>query len=762
MDFKFIVLFCVCWLQVVQSRMTRWCVTNNAEKLKCAKWKIEMLKLKYAKTTGHEALPWEFECVARNDVFECMEAIEADLADLMTLDSGQGYFAGRQHNMMPIMVENYETVPNERPTYYSVAMVKADSNVQLDNLNSKSVCFPSIGTSAGWLYPVSKLIKEGFITIFECNAIVKAVSTFFREMCLPGALTSFYNPFGNNPTDVCKLCTGQNEEFCTTSDKRAGFDGAFRCVAEGSGDLTFLRHDTIFQMTDPVMNPGTTYVKDNFKLLCPDRTTKSVDEYLQCNWGELPSHMIMTSAVRDIPVVNGYKAFLTRSVEWFAPGGSHVDSFEMFLSNTTYDTDEYEFELIRKNQLFSDQTKRLEDIGDRTYFSWVGEDFDKVLENMNHCPSDAVRWCVISDAEKLKCESMLLAFKAKDLKPELDCLFGGNTTNCMDMIQQGDADLINLDAGDIYMAGRRFGLVPIAAEDYGDMSMKFKVVAVARKTDKSTTLFNMKGKRACQPGIGRGDGWIVPLNIYIETEQFLPEDCTIFENIGQLFVRSCIPGSLDREYNPDQAPINLCEGCASGGYRKCQRNSEEQYYGASGSFRCLVEKGGDVAFVRHLTVRDNTDGRNHAIWARNRRSDDYELMCKDGRRLNIDHFEVCHLGEVPSNAIVTSGGKTTRQKDIIWNLLNYGQQFFSSDIDGDFHMFDSGNWYSDLLFTDPAVRLMRIPEDRQNYKTWLGEDFIAQIENLQKYTCVNPDSGAHIIPSLFVVLLVPLLAKLMS
>lgn len=35
--------------------------------------------------------------------------------------------------------------------------------------------------------------------------------------------------------------------------------------------------------------------------------------------------------------------------------------------------------------------------------------------------------------------------------------------------------------------------MPIASEDYGDMSMKFKVVAVARKTDKHTTLFNMKG-----------------------------------------------------------------------------------------------------------------------------------------------------------------------------------------------------------------------------------------------------------------------------
>jgi melanoma-associated antigen p97 len=54
-------------------------------------------------------------------------------------------------------------------------------------------------------------------------------------------------------------------------------------------------------------------------------------------------------------------------------------------------------------------------------------------------------------------------------------------------------------------------------------------------------------------------------------------------------------------------------------------------------------------------VRDNTDGRNHAFWARNRRSDDYELMCKDGRRLNVDQFANCHLGYVPANTIVTTG-----------------------------------------------------------------------------------------------------------
>lgn len=50
---------------------------------------------------------------------------------------------------------------------------------------------------------------------------------------------------------------------------------------------------------------------------------------------------------------------------------------------------------------------------------------------------------------------------------------------------------------------------------------------------KSNWIIPFSGKRSCQPGINRGDGWVIPLNIYIETEQFLPTDCSIFRNIGK-------------------------------------------------------------------------------------------------------------------------------------------------------------------------------------------------------------------------------------
>ncbi|KAH9500931.1 hypothetical protein Btru_069230 [Bulinus truncatus] len=716
------------------ARPTRWCVTSNDEDVKCRQLASELQKVRTANKSLEAVIPADFQCVDAPDLFACMEMIDKDQADLVNLDSGLAYFAGRQHNMMPIMAEKYDTkTTDDRPTLYSVAITSVNTRINLQTLSSTSVCFSSIGMAAGWIFPIGRLLKDNLVQIMECNAIVKAVSSAFGQMCLPGSLTSFYNPYGNNPTSVCELCTGQNEEFCTTSDLFAGYDGAFRCVADSKGQMAFVRHD-IFDIVQSLSNnsmlPSISVAPEDYQLLCPDGKTAAVTEYASCNWGQVSSNVIMTSAVRETDVVKGYKDFLNILQQLFGVGGKLSSTFKIFSSESAYPIDIFKRVFIRKNLMFSDTTQSLIDIGSDTYYTWVGESFNDMLTEMNRCPSESIRWCVTSMAEKLKCEDLIMAFKAKELQPEMDCLYGGNTTMCMEMIWRGDADLINLDAGDVYIAGRRYGLIPIAAEDYGDMSMKFKVVAAARKTDKYTTLFNMKGKRSCQPGIGRGDGWIIPLNIFIETEQFLPKDCTIFRNIGELFTRSCIPGSLDTEYNPNVRPVNLCEGCGANGYRKCLRNSEEHYYGSSGAFRCLVENGGDIAFVRHLTVRDNTDGRNHAIWARNRRSDDYELLCKDGRRLNVDRWKECYLGEVPANAIVTSGAKTQEQKEIIWNLLNYGQQFFSSDIDGDFHMFDSGLWYSDLIFTDAAVRLMKIPENQQNYKDWLGETFIAQIENL--------------------------------
>lgn len=58
------------------------------------------------------------------------------------------------------------------------------------------IFFQGIGTGAGWVYPISFLLQTKMMQVSECNAVVKTVTDFFSQLCLPGALNSFYNPFG--------------------------------------------------------------------------------------------------------------------------------------------------------------------------------------------------------------------------------------------------------------------------------------------------------------------------------------------------------------------------------------------------------------------------------------------------------------------------------------------------------------------------------------------------------------------------------------
>lgn len=66
--------------------------------------------------------------------------------------------------------------------------------------------------------------------------------------------------------------------------------------------------------------------------------------------------------------------------------------------------------------------------------------------------------------------------------------------------------------------------------------------------------------------------------------------------------------------------------------RYCRRDASEDYYGHTGAFRCLVEGGGDVAFVKHTTVTENTGGKKREWWARDNLNDDFELLCPDGKK----------------------------------------------------------------------------------------------------------------------------------
>lgn len=66
----------------------------------------------------------------------------------------------------------------------------------------------------------------------------------------------------------------------------------------------------------------------------------------------------------------------------------------------------------------------------------------------------------------------------------------------------GFADLITLDAAELYIAGKYYGLVPIAAENYGRDS-SYYAVAIVKKIDKHLIISNMKSRKVCHSGISK-------------------------------------------------------------------------------------------------------------------------------------------------------------------------------------------------------------------------------------------------------------------
>lgn len=44
------------------------------------------------------------------------------------------------------------------------------------------------------------------------------------------------------------MCTGVGKEWCSSDDPYAGYDGAFKCLAHGVGDIAWVRDNTVSEM----------------------------------------------------------------------------------------------------------------------------------------------------------------------------------------------------------------------------------------------------------------------------------------------------------------------------------------------------------------------------------------------------------------------------------------------------------------------------------------------------------------------------------
>ncbi|XP_054721697.1 melanotransferrin-like [Uloborus diversus] len=708
-----------------------WCTVSTEEQKKCNDFSRIVNRTSTIRVNLY--------CRQATDKDQCMNLIDSGRADLITLDPGEIYLAGRYSSLVPIMAERYG--PEEADGYYSVAVIRGSLNVNsLIDLKGKRACFPAVGQMAGWGIPMSVLIDKDIVEIKDCNNLIKTAAAFFGPSCAPNSLTANFNPTGDNPLHMCDLCAGDTGTRCTGSDPYANFDGAFQCFVNGS-DIAFLKHTTVDEMTSSLSYRGPN--KNSFKLLCPNGFTASIDSYKNCNWGYVPAHAVVATSAASPERKLQFQKFLSLAASKFGSSmlesGRNWDdrrtdnsnqergatfSFSLFGSNSQYQG---------RNLLFQDLTSRLVPLGENEQtFSGYLESVQQTFQfKLQKCPIPAARLCVISDLEMKKCQKMKTAFRARMLKPDLVCINGYSQMKCMQLIKENAADLVVLDAGDLYHAGQKFDLIPIIAEQYDLDEPAYYAIAVARQPDKKTDLLYLKGKRSCHTGIGMAAGWVIPMSFLISSERMRSYGCDSAHAAAEFFQKSCVPGALSREYTVGETQYNtLCDLCHGSSSYFCSKSSSEPFFGHTGALRCLVEGGGEIAFVKHTTILENTAGKNKDWWSRPMMPDDFELLCRDGSRAAYDKHEKCNLGKVASNAMVTDRSKPKEYVNAYIALFLYAQQFYGSKYSEEFtfKMFVSEGESSDLIFQDATQQLKIVPQEKQEYRSYLGREFLQAIK----------------------------------
>ncbi|NXG09618.1 TRFE2 protein, partial [Sakesphorus luctuosus] len=682
----------------------RWCTLSDLEQRKCA----ELAKaLAAVLPLGTAAAFARVSCIRAHSTYDCIDKIRANKADAASLDAGDVYSAVKLYGLAVVAKEIYD----QGNCVFAVAVAKRGT-LDIQRLRGVRSCHNGARWTSGWNVPLGFLLARNDLSWDEAQPLSQAISEYFNASCIPGV--------GVAAPQLCALCQGQKSyvrdknHFCETSSNEPFYDseGAFRCLKEGVADVAFLDHLRIMSATEAE--------QQEYELLCPDGSTAELSQYSTCNLGRGPGRGIVTRS-------NFHKItnkFLSMIQHLFGRKGKERARFELFTSAP----------FGGKNLLFRDATQHLQLLEEQLEIAYVlGLDYVSLLKGLGHegssLENSVVRWCCISDAELHKCEEWALSIKSDPLV----CVQAPSMTKCIEMIKSSEADAVTLDATHVYIAGR-CGLVPVAAECYGEFSCDLikergshktlppvYAVALTKKSAKQINIHNLKGRRSCHSHLYSPAGWLLLSKYTVGALGNDTENCDIASAYQNYFWKGCMPG----------ADGNMCKVCIGDseveGARvssRCAAGHNERYYGNVGALRCLVgnpsgRSFGDVAFLEHSNLLQNIEDLDSSGWAKGYTALDFELLCPDGTRAAVTEWAACHLGPVPPSTVMTRPVTVTK----IYDFLVKSQESLGSKLNSEFQLFQSWKYgESDLLFKDTTQYLVHA--SHLSYQEILGDSFM--------------------------------------
>ncbi|XP_061730358.1 saxiphilin-like [Nerophis ophidion] len=330
-----------------------------------------------------------------------------------------------------------------------------------------------------------------------------------------------------------------------------------------------------------------------------------------------------------------------------------------------------------------------------------------------------VRWCTVSNPEHRKCaevaKSLLAVLPPAAILARVFCVRAFSTTDCINKVRANGADIVTVDAGEVYSAMKQFGLRAVAKEIYRDGGCLLSV-AVVRNS--SLDVRSLRGLRSCHSGLRWTAGWSLPLGFLLSSNYLnWSKETPLTRGVSSFFNASCVPGAAA------MAPTLcvLCQGQKSYIHQKnyhCETSHSEPFYDNQGALRCLRSGAGDVAFVDHLALESIEKSERNSL----------KLLCTDGTQAPLSHYNTCHLGRGPGRGVVTrlSFRKGARKFLLTLQML-FGRQGRERHR---FQLFNSLPFgETDLLFKDATVKVSMLP-DGADISQVLGQDYVALLKGL--------------------------------
>lgn len=624
-------------------------------------------------------------CTPVRDRVDCLKKMRDGEADF-------GYFEAEDLNMaINSFSDNFEA-PIQISTGNEVKSVYLLVH-NASNLDIKSVCHPGLNLQQYYpraLYrPVTSTSDEFLLDIQEQ---IEVLSKAWTTACIPG-------PWSPDPITDRKLkhehphlCSACFRQTCDANDPYAGA-GALQCLLNHKADAAFVSDIDFLkarsQNSEVEHLSHYCRIGDGTILPLGDRTVNTGEP---CDWGRRPLPVILSNTCEDDECVS------MRDL-WVKALTTHAKTVRELLDLPS-DT---QFKTLREPLTPSKIIKK------------AGYKFNSPVSQK------PVRFCVHNEEELAKCQDLEMAAQAYGIGAGvgLGCPQDSNVSDCYSDMYFGNADIVTLDGGDVYQATKDYGFDRVLSEVYdvraASPTSSYYAVAVVRADSNITSFIQLKGLKSCHTGLGKTAGWKMPVATLLDLGHIQPFHCDFVSAAAEFFSGgSCAPGAKLSSYNKQGNYIDrLCSLCVGEADDHCARSSDEPFYSYSGAFRCLVQGGGDVAFVKHTTVPHNTDGMSTADWTIGLRSENYKLLCPSGGTAAISEYQNCNLAQVPAHEVVVSGRMSEERKNHVRQVLLGASEVFRRESPGSktFKLFGRYKSKSDLLFKDSAVGLRALSED---------------------------------------------------